>query len=79
MPSDQLADWLADCSRPGGHWYVKRLSGNDTQATGSHQAGPYVPKNIAFRVFPELNRPECKNPRVDVYCTAGVPRPYSKR
>lgn len=28
--------------------YVKRLSANDTLATGGHQAGPYMPKDFLF-------------------------------
>ncbi|MFO1481543.1 MAG: type II restriction endonuclease [Turneriella sp.] len=44
-------------------WYCKRLSGNDTQLTGSHQAGPYIPKTFVFDRFPSLKRNEL-NPRV---------------
>lgn len=43
-------------------WYIKRLSGNDTLANGSHQAGPYVPKDVLFKIFPSLNNPEINNP-----------------
>jgi len=43
-------------------WFVKRLSGNDTLATKAHQAGPYIPKEFLFEVFPELNRPDAENP-----------------
>jgi len=50
------------CSREETVWYVKRLAANDTLATESHQAGPYVPKEILFGVLPALNRPEEKNP-----------------
>ncbi len=39
-------------------WWLKRLRGNDTQQTGSHQAGPYVPKAILYSVFPILDDPE---------------------
>jgi hypothetical protein len=64
MPVEDLLDWLEENARPGRIWFVKRLSGNDTQATGSHQAGPYIPKEFLLGVFPELNRPEAENPRV---------------
>lgn len=51
-------------SGPGWTWFVKRLSGNDTLANGSNQAGPYVPKPVAFRLFPSLKSSDY-NPRVD--------------
>lgn len=43
-------------------WFVKRLAGNDTLANASHQAGPYIPRDVLFKVFPSLNRPEVNNP-----------------
>ena len=57
FPSD-LQDWLADHSSPDFTWFAKGLSGNDTLANKSHQTGPYIPKNLLFRTFPQLNRPE---------------------
>ena len=68
MPID-LQRWLDIHSGRGVHWYVKRLSGNDTLANGTHQAGPYVPKQFLFSLFPSLNRPEVLNPdtRFDFY------------
>lgn len=57
-----LMDWLDEQSRPGVLWYLKRLSGNDTLANKSHQAGPYIPKDVLFDVFPSLNQQEVKNP-----------------
>lgn len=57
-----LMDWMDEQSRPSVLWYLKRLSGNDTLANKSHQAGPYIPKDILFDVFPSLNRQEVKNP-----------------
>jgi len=52
-------------SGSGWWWFVKRLAGNDTLLNRSHQAGPYVPKPIAFRIFPSIvtRRTEI-NPRV---------------
>ena len=61
MPVD-LQDWLDDHSGDSCTWFAKRLSGNDTLANGSHQAGLYVPKDLLFRVLPRLNRPEAENP-----------------
>jgi hypothetical protein len=57
-----LTSWMDAQSEPNVLWYVKRLSGNDTLANGSHQAGPYVPKEILFDVFPSLNRRDTENP-----------------
>lgn len=57
-----LSDWLETQTRPNIIWYVKRLSGNDTMANGTHQCGPYLPKNFLFNVFPSLNRTDIKNP-----------------
>jgi hypothetical protein len=49
-------------SKPHVVWYLKRLAANDTLASGSHQAGPYFPKELLFNVFPSLNRPDAENP-----------------
>lgn len=63
FPSD-LQDWLEDHSGPDFAWFAKRLSGNDTLANKSHQAGPYIPKGLLFRLFPELDRPGAENPYI---------------
>ena len=70
MTGASFNQWLQHCQTSRGYWYVKRLSGNDTQATGGHQAGPYVTRRDAFRIFPELNDPGRLNPRVDFDATA---------
>lgn len=62
MAMADLSDWMDQFGRPGFVWYAKRLSGNDTLANGSHQAGPYIPKDFLFEVIPSLNRPEVLNP-----------------
>lgn len=62
MALADVTDWIREYCRPSTIWYAKRLSANDTLATHSHQAGPYIPKEFLFRVFPSLNRPEAKNP-----------------
>jgi hypothetical protein len=69
VPAGELLEWLDEFSPPAFVWYAKRLSGNDTLANGSHQAGPYVPREFLFRVFPDLNRRTIKNPdtRFDLY------------
>lgn len=55
-------DWMNENTGPSIVWYVKRLSGNDTQANGTHQAGPYVPKEVLLNIFPSINRPDIENP-----------------
>jgi len=69
MPVADLADWMDEYDRPGFVWYVKRLAANDTLATNSNQAGPYVPKTFMFGIFPQLNTTDIKNPDVwfDLY------------
>ena len=66
MAIDQLIKWYDHCSDAGRIWYLKRLSGNDTLANETHQAGPYIPKNLLFKAFPELNQPDAQNPDVRV-------------
>lgn len=69
MALTDLPEWLDEQSQPPTVWFVKRLQANDTLATGSHQAGPYLPKDFLFGVFPQLKDAEAENPRVgfDVY------------
>lgn len=69
MALADITDWMDEFGRPGTIWYAKRLSANDTLATNAHQAGPYIPKEFLFSVFPSLNRPEAENPdhRFDLY------------
>lgn len=65
--STRLTEWLDSVSGPDWIWYVKVLSGNDTLATKAHQAGPYVPKSAAFRLFPSLLMRDSElNPRVTI-------------
>lgn len=49
MSVGELVEWLDEYSGTGFVWYVKRLSGNDTLANQSHQAGPYIPRDFTFR------------------------------
>ncbi|MGH2506016.1 MAG: type II restriction endonuclease, partial [Ktedonobacteraceae bacterium] len=58
--------WLDGVSGKGWKWYAKRLSANDTLATGGHQAGPYIPKRVLFECFPSLDaRSAMENPDVE--------------
>lgn len=49
-----VTEWMNDMSNNRYIWYVKRLSGNDTLANGAHQAGPYIPKELIFKIFPSM-------------------------
>ena len=64
MALADVTDWMDEYGRPGVVWYAKRLAANDTLATNAHQAGPYIPKEFLFRIFPMLNRPDAENPDV---------------
>ncbi len=60
--SAEVRQWIDTVTGPGWFWYVKRLSGNDTLLNQSHQAGLYVPRTVAFHLFPSLE-PSEENPR----------------
>lgn len=61
-----LTDWLNEFSGSQYAWLVKRLSANDTLANETHQAGPYLPKDFAFEIFPTINTIKEKNPRAEI-------------
>ncbi len=69
MALSDIAAWVSEFSKPGLIWFAKRLAANDTLATDAHQAGPYIPKELLFEIFPNLNRPTEANPDVwfDLY------------
>lgn len=50
-------------------WWLKRLAGNDTGLTRSHQSGVYVPTDVMFHVIPELRRANEINPDEQVEAT----------
>jgi hypothetical protein len=65
MAFAELVDWMNTHSTPRSIWFVKRLSANDTGANQTRQEGIYIPKPLAFEVFPELNQPTVKNPHIE--------------
>ena len=65
MSRTDLTRWMTRFARPDRVWYAKRLSGNDTLANGSNQAGPYVPRDFLFTLFPSLDQPASVNPDVE--------------
>lgn len=62
--SEDFRSWLDAHAGEEWHWYIKRLAANDTNATGAHQAGPYLPKGQAFDLFPSLRVQTTPNPKV---------------
>ena len=62
---NSIREWMEGVSGPGWIWYVKYLSGNDTLLNESHQAGPYIPKRLIFRLFPSLYPSSQDNPRAE--------------
>jgi len=60
--NDQLDDFLDVIVSSSHSIVIKRLSANDTGATGAHQSGPYIPKSIAFSLCPSLASQSTKNP-----------------
>lgn len=65
----ELVDWLSEYSGQGWSWFAKRLSGNDTLANGTHQYGPYIPKEFLFDVLPSIHRTDIERPDIwfDLY------------
>jgi len=59
-----IQDFLDSVESQGGSLFAKRLAANDTLATGAHQAGSYVPKGVAFDLFPSLEKSPETNPRI---------------
>ena len=62
MAVADLGDWLSEWLEDGGVWYLKRLSGNDTLANESHQAGPYIPSRSRSNYFRTSTDPTRKTP-----------------
>lgn len=54
--------WLLDKANENYYIFIKRLSANDTGATGGHQVGLYIPSEIVEELFPSINHSE--SPRV---------------
>ena len=69
MALADVTDWIDEFGRPGFLWYVKRLSSNDTGANGTHQGGPYIPKDLAFKLLPGLDGPtdDNRDVRLDIF------------
>jgi hypothetical protein len=65
-PVIPVNEWIDEQIAAKSVGLAKRLSGNDTLANKSHQAGVYLPKNFVFELFPSLANSDQKNPRLKV-------------
>ncbi|QYJ82125.1 type II restriction endonuclease [Shewanella aegiceratis] len=74
----KFIDWLYkkylkdDC-----YLYIKRLSANDTGASGGHQVGVYFPNIVLSHLFPSINSTTEENPSVELASTVVNPLPES--
>lgn len=59
-----LHSWLLEKGTSNNYLFIKRLSANDTGASGAHQVGIYIPKGIVEELFPSINRTDEENPSV---------------
>lgn len=59
-----IKNWLNGVTNDEYVWYIKRLSGNDTLANDTHQAGPYIPRGFLFKIFPILEDENKINPDI---------------
>ncbi|HAV1789925.1 TPA: restriction endonuclease [Enterobacter hormaechei subsp. xiangfangensis] len=57
-------NWLLEISGASYHLFIKRLSANDTGATGAHQVGLYIPSTVVEKLFPSINHTREVNPSV---------------
>lgn len=46
LQNADLKKVLAEVKKQKLFWFAKRLSGNDTNLTGGHQVGIYVPRTV---------------------------------
>ncbi|MDM7286688.1 type II restriction endonuclease, partial [Klebsiella pneumoniae] len=63
-------NWLLEIAGGNYFLYIKRLSANDTGATGGHQVGLYIPSAIVEKLFPSISHTRDLNP--SVFLTAHV-------
>ncbi|EHN8893055.1 type II restriction endonuclease [Enterobacter hormaechei subsp. xiangfangensis] len=63
-------EWLLRIAGDNYFLYIKRLSANDTGATGGHQVGLYISSDIAEKLLPSINNTQELNP--SVFLTAHV-------
>lgn len=57
-----LVTWLNKKASENHLFFIKRLSANDTGASGSHQSGTYIPLEVMKRVIPSICHTQERNP-----------------
>ena len=62
-------EWLLSKATGNYFLYIKRLSANDTGATGGHQVGLYIPSGIVAELFPSIDHTKEQNPSVFLNAT----------
>lgn len=62
-------EWLLSKATGNYFLYIKRLSANDTGATGGHQVGLYIPSGIVAELFPSIDNTKEQNPSVFLNAT----------
>ena len=63
-----LTQFLETLDNDNYFWLVKRLSGNDTGITGSHQAGIYIPRQFMEIIVPSIVSKSSLNPTKEIQC-----------
>ncbi|WP_294911314.1 type II restriction endonuclease [Tatumella sp. UBA2305] len=63
-------NWLLGKAYDNYFLFIKRLSANDTGATGAHQVGLYIPSDIVSALLPSIDHTREQNP--SVYLNAHV-------
>lgn len=58
----RLQEWIANKANHSWRIFIKRLSANDTGASGGHQAGIYIPAMVMKECFPEIQTFKTLNP-----------------
>lgn len=69
-------EWLYE-KYSGNNWqlYIKRLSANDTGASGGHQVGVYFSNEFLASVFPSIDTKNVENPSVNLKSLIVSPLP----
>lgn len=63
-----LTQFLESLDEEDFFWFIKRLSGNDTGITGSHQVGVYVPRRFIEAIVPSIVSGNESNPSQTISC-----------
>lgn len=68
MARNTFGEFLDQIDEPHLSVIAKRLSANDTGATSGHQAGIYIAKEAALKMFPHLVHSRNRNPEQHLAC-----------